>query len=96
MDIDENEFEDLDGTINFEAFFQESYRTGCNIHALQLLVKDILMVLPQRYKNVLAKAKLACKRQHQSVKFTEEMKKTLPASCESRWNEQYRLLLAID
>jgi len=68
--IDENEeFQDL--IVNFVEIFREQYRRPCNIHTLQLFVKDIISALPARHKQVLARAKVACRKQHQSVHLSE-------------------------
>lgn len=90
---DLDEFQDVD--IDFEEMFREQYRSPCNIHLLQLLVKDFIEALPPRYKQVLGKCKTACRKQHQSVKITESTSFVLPAACETRWNGQYKLLCAV-
>ena len=79
--------------------FRDQYRQPCTIHSLQLLVKDILNLFPafaQRYDNILRRAKVVCRKQHQSSKLSEAMSKQLPAPGETRWNGQYRLLEAIE
>ena len=93
--IDENEeFQDL--IVNFVEIFREQYRRPCNIHTLQLFVKDIISALPARHKQVLARAKVACRKQHQSVHLSEATDFTLPAHCETRWNGQLKLLAKIE
>ena len=87
---DADDVEDIE--VNFAEIFQEQYRRHCTIHTLQLLVKDCLKLLPAKFRNVLAKAKLVCKKQHKSVKLSEAMQCQLPVAGETRWNGQYRLL----
>ena len=87
---DADDVEDIE--VNFAEIFQEQYRRPCTIHTLQLLVKDCLKLLPAKFRNVLAKAKLVCKKQHKSVKLSEAMQCQLPVAGETRWNGQYRLL----
>lgn len=91
--VEDDEYGNVD--VDFREIFQDQYRRGCNIHQLQLLVKDMLKNLPQRYKNVIAKCKIACRKLHQSVKLTEAMEKGLPAESETRWNGQWRLMMAV-
>ena len=85
--------------MDYEDVFRDQYRQPCTIHSLQLLVKDILNLFPafaQRYDNILRRAKVVCRKQHQSSKLSEAMSKQLPAPGETRWNGQYRLLEAIE
>jgi hypothetical protein len=69
---------------DFVQVFNEQYRNPCTIHTLQLLVKDCLEALPLKYKNVLSKAKVVCRRQHQSTKLSEAMTHQLPCPGETR------------
>ena len=93
--LDANEeFQDL--IFDFMQMFREQYRVPCTIHTLQLLVKDIIAALPVRHKQVLARAKVACKKQHQSVRLSEQTDYVLPAHSETRWNGQLKLLTKIE
>ena len=91
---DDEEMQDID--VDLETVFQDQYRRPCTIHTLQLLVKDCLQELPSRYRNVLSKAKVVCRKQHQSSRLSEAMAQQLPTPGETRWNAQYRLLLKIE
>ena len=92
MNVDDD-YQDI--PVDFLELFQESYRLPCNIHTLQLFVKDCLKVLPGRYLGFLSKAKQVCSMQHKSNKLTEATGFVLPAHGETRWNGQLKLLAAI-
>ena len=89
--LDDDLVQDIDG-IDFATMFEAQYRQPCSIHSLQLFVKDCIRALPQRYQNVLKKAKVASSKLHHSTKLSESMSKQLPTPGETRWNGQYRLL----
>ena len=91
---DGDEVNDME--VNFHEVFQGQYRRPCTIHTLQLLVHDCLKLLPSRFVNILAKAKMVAKKQHMSTKLSEAMSKQLPQSNETCWNGQYRLLKSIE
>jgi hypothetical protein len=90
----EEEFQDI--AIDFKEVFREQYRVPCTIHTLQLFVKDVLAELPQRFQTILQRAKLVCRKQHQSVKLTECTDFVLPAHSETRWNGQFKLLKTVE
>ena len=90
----EEEFQDI--IVDFNAILRDQYRLPCSIHTVQLLVKDIIAALPARHKIVLARAKVACRKQHQSVRHSEEAHYVFPAHCETRWNGQLKLLEKIE
>ena len=90
----EEEFQDI--IVDFNAILRDQYRLPCSIHTVQLLVKDIIAALPARHKQVLARAKVACRKQHQSVRLSEETHYVLPAHCETRWNGQFKLVEKIE
>jgi hypothetical protein len=54
------------------------------IHTLHLLVKDIISASSHRHKQGLARAKVACRKQHQSVHWSEETEYIIPAHSETR------------
>eukprot|EP00731_Ephydatia_muelleri_P015271 Em0008g991a len=92
--LDEDLVQDIEG-IDYSTLFGEQYRQACCIHILQLFVKDCLQLLPDKYKKILRKAKVVCKKSHQSPRLSEMLSKQLPTPGETRWNAQYRLLVAI-
>ena len=53
------------------------------IHTLHLLVKDIISASSHRHKQGLARAKVACRKQHQSVHWSEETEYIIPAHSET-------------
>ena len=57
------------------------------IHTLHLLVKDIISASSHRHKQGLARAKVACRKQHQSVHWSEETEYIIPAHSETRWEK---------
>ena len=57
------------------------------IHTLALLVKDIISASSHRHKQRLARAKVACRKQHQSVHWSEETEYIIPAHSETRWDK---------
>ena len=57
------------------------------IHTLHLLVKDIISASSHRHKQGLARAKVACRKQHQSVHWSEETEYIIPAHSENRWDK---------
>lgn len=57
------------------------------IHTLHLLVKDIISASSHRHKQGLARAKVACRKQHQSVHWSEETEYIIPAHSETRWDK---------
>ena len=57
------------------------------IHTLHLLVKDIISASSHRHKQGLARAKVACRKQHQSVHWSEETEYIIPALSETRWDK---------
>ena len=59
------------------------------IHTLHLLVKDIISASSHRhmYKQGLARAKVACRKQHQSVHWSEETEYIIPAHSETTWDK---------
>ena len=93
--VDANE-EFMDIPVDFTEVFKEQYRAPCNIHTCKLFVKDCIEVMPARSKNVLQKAKVICRKQHQSQKLIEATDFVLPSHCETRWNGQLKLLKTIE
>ena len=57
------------------------------IHTLHLLIKDIISASSHRHKQGLARAKVACRKQHQSVHWSEETEYIIPAHSENRWDK---------
>jgi hypothetical protein len=57
------------------------------IHTLHLLVKDIISASSHRHKQGLARAKVACRKQHQSVHWSEETEYIIPVHSETRWDK---------
>ena len=57
------------------------------IHTLHLLVKDIISASSHRHKQGLAKAKVASRKQRQSVHWSEETEYIIPAHSETRWDK---------
>lgn len=93
QETDLDEVNDME--VPVDDVFEDEFRNRCNIHTLQLAVNDMLKVLPKRYDNVIAKCKLACKKQHQSQALTEKAKKIMPDHCTTRWNGQWVLMKVI-
>eukprot|EP00731_Ephydatia_muelleri_P006917 Em0003g1165a len=75
--LDEDLVQDIEG-IDYSTLFGEQYRQACCIHILQLFVKDCLQLLPDKYKKILRKAKVVCKKSHQSPRLSEMLSKQLP------------------
>ena len=57
------------------------------IHTLHFLVKDIISASSHKHKQGLARAKVACRKQHQSVHWSEETEYIIPAHSETRWDK---------
>ena len=72
-----------------------SFKISCWLHEnfqwvtlpLHLLVKVIISASNHIHKQGLARAKVACRKQHQSVHWSEETEYIIPAHSETRWDK---------
>lgn len=94
LDDDLDAVGDVD-TAEVAAVFTGEFRLPCFIHTLQLFVYDCIKALGARYKSVLSKAKVACKKQHQSIATMEAIKTIMPSLGKTRWNGQLALLRVV-